>query len=84
MIGKDDLERLLEYTIWANHRMMRVAVLLPLIERDQVRFLLASLGELPAVLVGRHRRLEEVLPWEESVPRKSTPCIVRGVSQGEA
>jgi len=29
MVGKEDLERLLEYNIWANHRMMRVAVLLP-------------------------------------------------------
>ncbi len=29
MVGKDDLERLLDYNVWANHRMMRVAVLLP-------------------------------------------------------
>jgi uncharacterized damage-inducible protein DinB len=28
MIAKDELERLLEYNIWANHRMLRVAVLL--------------------------------------------------------
>ena len=28
MLGKEDLDRLLEYTVWANHRVMRVAATL--------------------------------------------------------
>lgn len=32
----------------------------------------------------RHQRIEQVLPWEESTPRKPIPCALRGDSQGEA
>jgi hypothetical protein len=32
----------------------------------------------------RHRRLEQVLPREESTPGKPNPCAVQGDLQGEA
>jgi len=75
MLSKEDLGRLLDYTVWANHRVMRVAATLS--EDDWKRDLKSSHGGIRGTLV--HMMGAEWI-WLERWKGTSPP---RGIDESE-
>jgi uncharacterized damage-inducible protein DinB len=68
MLGKDDLARLLRYTVWANHRVMRVAATLTV--EDFKRDLGSSHGGVRGTLA--HKMWAELI-WLERLKGLPNP-----------